>query len=117
MPWLDNVAPKAPYFTDAFEKAGGLEIRWADDDTTQQTRSYVLYKFEEGQVVNVNDPTKILSIVQQMPDPVFIDRSYIKGRNYIYIVTALDRMHNESMISDPLRVESANGSVHFEFAP
>ncbi len=68
-------------------------------------------------MVNVSDPTKIIAMVPQMPDPVFIDRQYIKGRSYIYIVTALDRMQNESMISDPLRVEVANGRATFEFEP
>lgn len=117
MPWLDNIAPRPPYFTDAFEKPNGLEIRWADDDTTGQTRQFVLYRFEEGQVINVNDPTKIIGIVPVMPDPMVIDHSYIKGRSYIYIVTALDRMQNESLISDPLRVEARNGKPEFHFEP
>ncbi|MRG46468.1 family 10 glycosylhydrolase [Chitinophaga sp. SYP-B3965] len=117
MPWLDNKPPEPPYFTDAFEKPEGLEIRWADDDTSNQTKQFVVYRFEDKDVINVNDPTKILSIVMQMPDPVFIDRNYIKGRKYIYIVTALDRMQNESMISDPLRVEMVNGKAKFEFEP
>ncbi|MGX5818202.1 family 10 glycosylhydrolase [Chitinophaga lutea] len=115
MPWLDNAAPTAPYFVDAFEKPEGLEVRWADNDTTRQTTQYVLYRFGENEVVNVNDPTHILAIVHQMPDPYFMDRSYIKGRKYIYIVTALDRMHNESMISDPLLVEVVNGKSTFTF--
>lgn len=117
MPWIDDTAPIAPYFIDAFERDGGLEVRWADNDTSHQTQRYVLYRFEEGQVVNVTDATKIIAVVPQMPDPVFIDRQYIKGRSYIYIVTALDRMHNESMISDPLRVEVVNGTVKFGFEP
>lgn len=117
MPWLDNSAPKAPYFIDAFEKPEGLEIRWSDDDTTQQTKQYVLYRFTDKEVVNVNDPTKIIAIVQQMPDPVHMDKTYIKGQGYIYIVTALDRMQNESMISDPLRIEIVNGRPRFEFEP
>lgn len=117
MPWLDDVAPKAPYFIDAFERTDGLEIRWSDDDTTGQTRQYALYRFDAQQPVNLNDPTKILAIVPQMPDPVWMDRTYIKGRTYTYIVTALDRMQNESLQSDPLWMEIINGRPRFHFEP
>lgn len=117
MPWLDSIAPKAPYFTDAFEKPDGLEVRWADDDTTGQTQRYVLYRFEAGQTINLSDPTKIISIVPQMPDPFIIDRTYVKGRHYTYVVTALDRMQNESLMSDLLRVEVIKGRAKFHFEP
>lgn len=117
MPWLDAIAPEPPYFIDAFERTEGLEIRWSDDDTSRQTRQYVLYRFEARQTINLNDPTKILAIVPQMPDPVWIDRTYIKGQPYIYIVTALDRMQNESLQSDPLRMEIVGGKPRFIFEP
>ncbi len=117
MPWLDNKPPDPPYFIDAFERPEGLELRWSDDDTSGQTRQYVVYRFDEKDVINVNDPTKILAIVPQMVDPVWMDKTYIKGHGYIYIVTALDRMQNESMISDPLKVEVVNGKARFDFEP
>lgn len=117
MPWLDDKAPLAPYFIDAFERPQGLEIRWSDDDTSGQTRQYVLYRFEAQQTINLNDPAHILAIVPQMPDPFWMDRTYIKGRSYVYIVTALDRMQNESLQSDPLRMEIIGGRPHFHFEP
>jgi hypothetical protein len=55
-------------------------------------------------VINLTDPTKIIAIVQQAPDPEFKDISYVKGKAYTYVVTALDRLQNESQASEPLRV-------------
>src|SRR5690606_33044913 len=116
MPWLEGQqAPKAPYFIDAFERPHGLELYWADNDTSHRTRQYVLYRFDSSEVINLKDPTKILSILPQMPDPHYTDAAYVKGRNYVYVVTALDRLQNESLASDPLRMEIVNGRTRFLF--
>lgn len=116
MPWLTGQeAPKAPYFIDAFERPNGLQIYWSDDDTLQRTKQYVLYRFEGTQPVNLNDPTRIIAIVPQMPDPQFTDLTYVKGHNYVYVVTALDRLQNESFSSESLQVKVENGKVVFLF--
>jgi uncharacterized lipoprotein YddW (UPF0748 family) len=116
MPWLgQQQAPKAPYFIDAFERPAGLQLYWSDDDTLHRTQQYVLYRFEGQDVINLNDPTKILGLVPQMPDPQFMDVTYQKGHAYTYVVTALDRLQNESFASDPLRTRMQNGKTIFIF--
>ncbi|PUZ26620.1 Uncharacterized lipoprotein YddW, UPF0748 family [Chitinophaga costaii] len=116
MAWIKYPLPIAPYFSDAFEKPGGLEIHWADNDTSGLTQQYVLYRFEEKEPVNFNDASKILAIVPQMPDPVWMDASYVKGKNYTYYVTALNRLENESSHDLPLMVTvDANGRRKFIF--
>lgn len=115
MPWLGGKAPFSPYFIDAFEKDNGLEIHWADDDTSHRTRQYVLYKFKPNEPLNLNDATKILSVVPQMPDPVFLDTAYQSGQQYIYILTAMDRLQHESFPSAPLKVAAHGGRVYFYF--
>ncbi|WP_160712107.1 glycoside hydrolase family 10 protein [Chitinophaga solisilvae] len=117
MSWLPNTAPEPPYFIDAFERPGGLEIHWTDDDTTGRTKGYVLYRFEQNEAINVSDPTKIISIQPQSPDPEFKDAGYIKGRNYTYVITALDRLQNESHQAEPLRVHVRGGKTYFTFEP
>lgn len=116
MPWLKGQeAPKAPYFIDAFERANGLQVYWSDDDTLQRTKQYVLYRFEGTQPVNLADPTKILAILPQMPDPQYTDLTYVKGRDYVYVVTALDRLQNESLSSEALQVKIVGGKATFLF--
>lgn len=118
MPWLKGAeAPKAPYFIDAFERPNGLQLHWSDDDTLHRTQQYVLYRFEANEAINLNDPTKILTIVPQMPDPQFTDAAYVKGHLYTYVVTALDRLQNESLASDPLRMKIEAGRPAFIFQP
>lgn len=117
MSWLPKQTPEAPYFIDAFERPGGLEIHWADDDTSGHTKQYVLYRFDQNEAINVSDPTKIISILQQSSDPEFKDLTYVKGKLYTYVVTALDRMQNESHISEPLRMQQQNGRILFLFEP
>ncbi|HEY0272052.1 MAG TPA: family 10 glycosylhydrolase, partial [Chitinophaga sp.] len=116
MSWIKYPLPIAPYFSDAFEKPGGLEIHWADNDTSGLTQQYVLYRFEEKEPVNFNDASKILAIVPQMPDPVWMDATYVKGKNYTYYVTALNRLENESAHDLPLQVTvEPNGRRKFIF--
>lgn len=117
MPWLGTKAPEAPYFIDAFERPAGLELHWADNDTSHQTQQYVLYRFDQHEAINLEDPTKILAILPQHTDPQYIDASYVKGKMYVYIVTALNRMQNESQQSDPLHMKLHNGKSVFIFDP
>ena len=54
---------------------------------------YVVYRFNKGEKVNLNDPSKIVAITRE----TFIELPYENGKvKYQYVVTALDRLHNES---------------------
>jgi len=117
MPWLNSKAPFAPYFVDAFERPNGLNLHWADDDTSGRTNQYVLYRFYSNEVLNLNDPSKILAILPQMPDPQYVDATYERGRTYTYVVTALDRVQNESHASDPLYMKVINRKPVFLYDP
>jgi uncharacterized lipoprotein YddW (UPF0748 family) len=117
MPWINLPAPIPPYFIDAFERVDGLHLYWADDDTSGRTQQYILYRFNANESINLNDPTKILAIIQQMPDPQFIDYSYVKGNLYTYVVTALNRLQTESWASDPLYMKKSGKRTLFVFDP
>ena len=59
---------------------------------TEATR-YVVYQFAKGEKVNLNDPTKIVAVT---PD-TFWKLPYVNGNHkYTYVVTALNRLQNES---------------------
>ena len=54
---------------------------------------YVVYRFDKGEKVNLNDPSKIVTITREN----YIILPYDEGKvKYQYVVTALDRLHNES---------------------
>ena len=64
-------------------------------DEMQRAVQYVIYRFEAGQRVNIDDATKIVKVTRN----TFYKLPYDNGKKkYTYVVTALDRLHNESKI-------------------
>ena len=62
--------------------------KWGDKAT-----KYVVYRFANGERVNTNDPSKIVGVTPQ----TFLKLPYQNGaQKYTYVVTALDRLQNES---------------------
>lgn len=103
-PWLDSTAPTAPNTVAATRSANGVKIDWtstASDDT-----AFAVYRFSQGEPVNLADPAKIL-VVQRATTATtqtFLDTRAPTGTAYTYVVTALDRLHNESAASNALTV-------------
>ncbi len=56
---------------------------------------YVVYRFDSKETVNIDDPSHIVAITRDN----FYKLPYENGKTkYRYVVTALDRLHNESKI-------------------
>ena len=54
---------------------------------------YVVYRFDNKEKIDLNDPSHIVAITRD----TFINLPYEDGKvKYQYVVTALDRLHNES---------------------
>jgi len=74
----------------------GYMLKWKtkQNQTNPELASYfVVYKFHQDEEVNLNDPSKIVAVTSDMKYLL----PYERGRNkYKYIVTAVDRFHNES---------------------
>lgn len=107
MPWIDSIPPSAPQLLNAREEGRALCIQWKNTDTTGATSAYVVYRFEGDTLGNLNDPTHILSILPAGKEEIFSyqDTKLIRDKLYIYCITALDRLHNESLPSQPLRIQ------------
>ena len=96
MPFLDKKAPGKPRKVKPIWMADGYVLFWTapsgkkwDDMATR----YVVYRFEDGEKIDIDDPSKILTITPN----TFYKLPYVNGRQkYTYVVTALDRMQNES---------------------
>ena len=96
MPFIDGKAP---------QKVKKLKPMWIDGDyvlfwTAPKYKSwddeavkYVVYRFAPGETVNTDDPSKIFAITNQ----TFVTLPYKNGKEkWVYVVTALDRLQNES---------------------
>ena len=95
-PFIDNKAPR---------NVKALEIIWTDEgpvlcwtapkykNEMDRPVKYVVYRFAKGEKIDLNDATKIVGFTQQ----TFFPLTYQGGKvKYTYVVTALDRLHNES---------------------
>lgn len=108
MPWLDEIVPNIPQGLTAEAVGVGVQLKWsaplrAEDGETAS--GYVIYRFDEGEKISVVNPKNIVKISFN-DTPSFLDTNAIKGRRYTYLVTALDRLKNESDASGPVGVET-----------
>jgi uncharacterized lipoprotein YddW (UPF0748 family) len=105
MPWKDKIPPNAPQNVKIRKIADfGVAITWEtpailpkDGDEVQ---AFVVYRFEENEAINLENPARILQIVRNEGILSCTDKSYNQEKNYIYVVTALDRLQNESVMSN-----------------
>ena len=99
MPFIDGKAP---------QKVKKLKPMWIDSDYVlfwtapaakswdDETVKYVVYRFAKGEKVNIDDPSKIVAITNE----TFYKLPFVQGKEkWTYVVTALDRLQNESKIA------------------
>ena len=96
MPFLDKKAPKKPRAVKALWTNDGPVLFWTAPKGKQwgdvATR-YVVYRFAKNETIDIDNSAKILTITDQ----TFLKLPYVNGQTqYTYVVTALDRMQNES---------------------
>jgi len=59
-----------------------------------------VYRFEENEQINLENPARILQIVRNEGILSCTDKTLHQEKNYVYVVTALDRLQNESVMSN-----------------
>jgi uncharacterized lipoprotein YddW (UPF0748 family) len=98
MLWLDSIPPNAPRNVTTTPGVNRVQLKWevpliAKDN--EQAYGYVIYRFNGDEKVNLTDPKYILHI-QYNNSTTFTDETVKNGKTYLYVVTALDRLKNES---------------------
>ena len=64
-------------------------------DWRNTATKYVVYRFDKGEKVNTDDAKKIIAVTPE----TFLKLPYKGGdQKYVYVVTALNRLQNESKI-------------------
>lgn len=96
MPFMDNKRPKKPKKVKALQMDNARVLFWTKPKGKKwgdEVKRYVVYGFAPGEKVDTDNPTKILTITSQtmftLPQPT-------QSGKYTYVVTALDRVGNES---------------------
>lgn len=96
MPFIDDDAPrKVSRLKDVWTSDGYL-LFWTPPKAKHpmdEARLYVVYRFAKGEKVDTSDPSHIVAVTPR----TYYALPYRDGRTkYTYVVTALDRLQNES---------------------
>ena len=96
MPFIDGKAPKKVKGVKPVWTSDGYVLFWTapkGKGWKDEAVKYVVYRFGAKDKVNTADPAKIVAITAQP----FLKLPYEDGKmKYTYVVTALDRLQNES---------------------
>ena len=96
MPFIDDKAPKAPKSVKPLWTKDGYFLFWTAPKAktwSDEVRQFVIYRFAKGEKVNLDDASKIVAVTRQ----TWYKLPYANtNQKYTYVVTALDRMSNES---------------------
>jgi uncharacterized lipoprotein YddW (UPF0748 family) len=93
---LERGGPRPPVITTSKRTAAGVELTWTPTD--RRTVSYAVYRIEgRYSPCALADGRNLVGTVRSKS---FVDTDATDGR-YTYVVTALDRTHNESRASVP----------------
>lgn len=95
-PFIDNHPPHKVRKLKEVWTFDGLVLFWQvkeSNDEMDKAVQYVVYRFEDKEPIDLNNATKIVAITRD----TFCKLPYDSGKvKYQYVVTALDRLHNES---------------------
>lgn len=99
MPWKGGKAPGAPVQGKLDVLPGGLKLSWNDNDP--ETTYYAIYRFNKGEKIDINSDASAAKLIGTLRKnnsgrQEFLDTGTNNPDNAIYVVTALDRLHNES---------------------
>lgn len=97
MKWLDTTAPTAPVVK-AIPSYQGTLLRWNKPERAKGRLTYAVYRFVNGEPVNIDNAEKIIKVLSETE---FLDVNANKYKKCTYVVTALDRLWNESKPSLP----------------
>jgi uncharacterized lipoprotein YddW (UPF0748 family) len=109
MPWLGGKAPQEVQLTSARQTGTGVVLNWRDV-AKSNTAYYAIYRFEGNTANQQCQAEYLLATTRKIgngEEQTFTDSTAVKGKTYVYYVTALDRLHNESRASQRLKVTTA----------
>ncbi len=104
MSWKDTEAPPAPQQLTVDLTLLGAQLRWRKPQTgsgeVEKIRGYAVYRFSDPGAVDVTRAQALIAITPT-DTTSFTDPTVNLPPNTTYVITALDRLHNESAPSNP----------------
>ncbi|MDX2285836.1 MAG: family 10 glycosylhydrolase [Bacteroidia bacterium] len=98
-PWIDARPPLEPYDVQLNSIRGGLLLRWKDPAFRGDSACYYVVYRREGRQVPEAVAEHIVAVLRDQPE-AWLDTRTRVFRKYTYAITAVDRLHNESGLSE-----------------
>lgn len=100
MSWKGGKAPLVPNSGTIDSSKNNHVISWSDYDST--TSYFAIYRFKPGEKVDIKSDlvsSKLIATLRKTGDGIhfFEDKGVRSTEDVFYVVTSLDRLHNESM--------------------
>ncbi len=111
MIWLDAIPPLPPLNLKASASSQGVVLNWTAPLPVRDGESaygYVVYRFEKKDRIDIGSPQNIIHISFNSDELSFTDNTPGQTRKYVYLVTAIDRLKNESPPSNTAKVRLKN---------
>lgn len=97
MPWLDSIPPTAPHQVNLAKKQGKWRLKWEEGEPSidkDPASYYLVYRIKKGEAEPFEEAKNII-YKGKLRDIEIENKSLVSG--YGFAVTALDRLHNESI--------------------
>ncbi len=96
MPWLAGTVPKKPTNVDLVKQKNGTMLTIADPKN-EHAAYYAIYRFDGQKAGSLESNENLIATVRKDgQETTFIDHEAAANQTYTYVITALDRLHNES---------------------
>lgn len=108
MEWKDNIPPQPPRNLTAERKGREIYLEWSEPDLSTDgdyAKYYVIYKFSSELEIDFENPANILKIVPSSITEFTYSTEYKSESNFIFGVTALDKVQNESQKNPVVFIE------------
>ena len=104
MPWKGGKSPAVPQGGLVSYNGSGVRLTWNDSD--RNTSYYAIYRYSNNEAININSDNSANKLIATFRrgsagQQQFIDTSRTDPNGVVYVVTALDRLHNQSL---PLKI-------------
>jgi hypothetical protein len=100
MPWLPATGVRTPVLARVARTDDGVQLQWSDAaPPSRRATSFAVYRVEgPADAIDVEDAVNLVATVRAQAGVVqrWTDATAEAGRAYAYVVTALDRVWNES---------------------
>ena len=99
MPWIDDEEPLAPTLKISNGRDGYKMLQWTIANPQNESLQFAIYRFALNEKVYIHSSKNLIDVVR---GNTFVDKLN-DGNQYKYVITALDRLHNESQLSNSVQ--------------